>query len=150
ARTPPQITVIDPVTGARRVVARGAPAGVETEAVEPERVRWESGGATIPGLLYRPPAPADPPPLLVDVHGGPTGQARAAWDGEIAVLVARGWAVLRPDYRGSTGHGRTHRRALDGGWGEVDVEDVAAGIRAAAGEGWCDPDRVAVAGGSAG
>lgn len=151
ARTPPQITVIDPVTGTRRVVARGAPAGVETGAVEPERVSWESGDATIPGLLYRPALkPGALPPLLVDIHGGPTGQARAAWDGEIAVLVARGWAVLRPDYRGSTGHGRDHRRALDGGWGEVDVEDVAAGIRAAMREGWCDPDRVAVAGGSAG
>jgi len=154
ARTPPQVAVLDPASGARRVVARGAPAGIEADAVEPDAVTWRSGTATVPGLLFRPLVsalgPGTRPPLVVDVHGGPTGQARAAWDGMLAVLLARGWAVLRPDYRGSSGHGRDHRRALEGGWGEHDVADVAAGIRAAAREGWCDPDRVAVTGGSAG
>lgn len=154
ARTPPQVAVLDPVSGERRVVARGAPAGLEADAVEPEAVSWRSGEATIPGLLFRPHWSAlgerTLPPLVVDVHGGPTGQARAAWDGMLTVLVARGWAVLRPDYRGSSGHGRDHRDALGGAWGEHDVADVAAGIRAAAREGWCDPARVAVTGGSAG
>jgi dipeptidyl aminopeptidase/acylaminoacyl peptidase len=154
ARTPPQVVVIDPTSGARRVVARGAPAGIEADAVEPDTVTWRSGSATIHGLLFRPPASTRDddglPPLLVDVHGGPTGQARVAWDGVLAAFVARGWAVLRPNYRGSTGYGRAYRAALDGRWGERDVADVAAGIRAAARNGWCDPHRVAVAGGSAG
>lgn len=154
ARTPPQVTVLDPDDGARSVLARGAPAGVETDAVEPEAVTWRSSNAPVHGLLYRPEHSAlgdgAKPPLLVDVHGGPTGQATVRWDGYVAWFVARGWAVLRPDYRGSTGYGRAYREALSGRWGERDVADTAAGIRAAARHGWCEPGRVAIAGGSAG
>jgi dipeptidyl aminopeptidase/acylaminoacyl peptidase len=58
--------------------------------------------------------------------------------------------VLRPDHRGSTGFGREYAQALRERWGELDVVDTAAGIRAAAKRGWCDPDRVAIMGGSAG
>ena len=152
AKTPPQITVCDPATGEPRVVARGAPAGIEIGAREPTPVTWASAGLTVPGLLY-PPDNANaggPPPMLVDVHGGPTGQATVAWDGWLRYFTSRGWAVLRPNYRGSTGYGRPFVQCLHHTWGLDDVEDVAAGIRAAAELGWCDPNRVAVAGGSAG
>jgi dipeptidyl aminopeptidase/acylaminoacyl peptidase len=155
ARTPPQLAVIDPVDGARRIVARGAAEGIEQAGVEPKLVDWQGeDGATVHGLLYEPKQSAlgtgRPPPMLVDVHGGPTGQAVASWSGDVALLVSRGWAVLRPNPRGSTGYGRPYWRALDGKWGTLDVSDVAAGIRAAGANGWCDPDRVAIAGGSAG
>ncbi|MGH9023034.1 MAG: alpha/beta hydrolase family protein, partial [Acidimicrobiia bacterium] len=60
------------------------------------------------------------------------------------------WAVLLPNYRGSTGFGRAYAQALREGWGETDVADVASGIEHAGREGWADPDRVAVVGGSAG
>jgi dipeptidyl aminopeptidase/acylaminoacyl peptidase len=88
--------------------------------------------------------------MLVDVHGGPTGQATVAWDGWLRYFTSRGWAVFRPNYRGSTGYGRAFAQGLDGTWGIDDVSDVAAGIRAAIDRGWCDPTRVAIAGGSAG
>src|SRR5262249_31580570 len=58
--------------------------------------------------------------------------------------------VLAPNPTGSTGYGRAYAQALAGEWGDRDVEDVAAGIRAAAARGWGDPDRVVVSGGSAG
>ncbi|MCZ7534809.1 MAG: prolyl oligopeptidase family serine peptidase [Acidimicrobiia bacterium] len=90
------------------------------------------------------------PPLYVHIHGGPTGQSTADWSARIAFWVDRGWAVLAPNYRGSTGYGRAYAQALAGCWGEVDVADVAAGIRHASRRGWCDARRVAVAGGSAG
>ncbi len=153
AKTPPQITVCDPATYARRVVARGAPAGVELGAREPTPVTWGSDGVTVPGLLYPPdgqPVDGELSPMLVDVHGGPTGQATVAWDGWLRYFTNRGWAVLRPNSRGSTGYGRTFAQGLQGAWGRQDVEDVAAGIRAAGAQGWCDPRRVAIAGGSAG
>lgn len=157
ARTPPQITVLDPASGERRVVARGAPEGIEAGAVEPETVWWRServaGGEMVHGLLYRPRVPVRGgglPPLLVDVHGGPTGQATVTWEARTALFTARGWAVLRPDHRGSTGHGREYRRALEGRWGSLDVADVQAGIREAVARGWCAPRRVAIVGGSAG
>ena len=58
--------------------------------------------------------------------------------------------MLQPNPRGSSGYGRPYLQALTGRWGELDVDDVAAGIRAAATRGWCDPSRVAVIGGSSG
>ena len=164
AKTPPQITVIHAATGARRVVARGAPAGVESGAREPSAVSWSNDGVTVHGLLY--PADADSSvreggreagldrgeasPMIVDVHGGPTGQATVAWDGWLRYFTSRGWAVLRPNPRGSTGYGRAYAQGLRGTWGAADVEDIAAGIRAAAERGWCDPAMVAVSGGSSG
>jgi dipeptidyl aminopeptidase/acylaminoacyl peptidase len=154
ARTPPVVTVIDPGTAKRRQLARGAPAGIERDAVEPEPVSWRSASATVHGLLYRPResalGPGAAPPMLVLVHGGPSDQATAGWQPRVAYYVDRGWAVLRPDHRGSTGYGREYVQALRERWGELDVVDTASGIRAAAEQGWCDPDRVAIMGGSAG
>jgi dipeptidyl aminopeptidase/acylaminoacyl peptidase len=154
AVTPAHVVVLAANGSGRRRVARGAVGGFERAGlVEPRPVTWRSGGATVHGLLYRPVgAPTDgrPAPLYVHVHGGPTGQATAQWTPRIQYLVERGWAVLAPNYRGSTGHGREYAQSLAGRWGERDVADVAAGIRHAAREGWCDPARVAVAGGSAG
>ena len=111
-------------------------------------------GAPVHGLLWRPagpPAGAGPrPPLLVDVHGGPTGQATVAWRPGPPFFTTRGWAVLAPNATGSTGYGRAYAQALAGSWGHRDVDDVAAGIRHAVAQGWCEPDRVAVTGGSVG
>jgi dipeptidyl aminopeptidase/acylaminoacyl peptidase len=152
ARAPSAVTVLGP--GGRRVVARGPVGGFESVGVvEPEPVAWPgTGGTTVYGLLWRPTGtrPGSRPPLLVDVHGGPTGQATAAWRPAASFFTSRGWAVLAPNPTGSTGYGRAYAQALAGEWGERDVEDVAAGIRAAAARGWGDPDRVAVSGGSAG
>lgn len=154
ARTPPTITIVDGHTTARRELARGAPAGIERNSVEPEPVTWRSANATVHGLLYRPAhsalGEATLPPLLVLVHGGPTDQATAGWQPRVSYFLERGWAVLRPDHRGSTGYGRPYWESLTGHWGEYDVTDTAEGIRAAGQQGWCDPDRVAVMGGSAG
>jgi dipeptidyl aminopeptidase/acylaminoacyl peptidase len=152
AVTPATVTVIEPDGVDRRAVARGPVAGFEAAGlVEPEPVTWEADdGATVRGLLYRPAASADAPPLLVDIHGGPTGQAVAAWSARIQFFVTRGWAVLAPNHRGSTGYGRDYAQAMAEGWGYLDVADSAAGIRAARAQGWGDPARVATIGGSAG
>lgn len=155
ARTPAAVVEASPDGSWRRVVARGPVGGVEAAAPsEPEVVSWCSGEVTVPGRLYRPAhsalGPGTRPPLYVHVHGGPTSQAPVDWNPRIAYWVSRGWAVLAPDYRGSSGHGRAHWRALEGRWGVDDVDDVAAGIRHAVERGWCEPGRVAVVGGSAG
>ncbi|MFO7589435.1 MAG: alpha/beta fold hydrolase [Acidimicrobiia bacterium] len=167
ARTPPTVTVHDPHAGAarragRRTVARGAPDGMEDDFVEPEPVDWPGDdGETRFGLLFRPvPGPVpeaerrperrEAAPLLVDVHGGPTGQSTVQWRPWVQYFVSRGWAVLAPDFRGSTGHGRAYTQLLRDGWGVLDVADVAAAIGVAADRGWGDPTRVAAAGSSAG
>jgi len=155
ARTPSTVTLTDPRTKDRRAIARGPVGGFEaTGLVEPEPVTWKQGRATVHGLLYRPAHSAlganTPPPLYVHIHGGPTSQFTAAWNPRVAFWVSRGWAVLAPNYRGSSGYGREYAQGLREQWGVVDVADTAAGVRHAIAEGWCDPQRVAVVGGSAG
>jgi dipeptidyl aminopeptidase/acylaminoacyl peptidase len=155
--TPPSVVVADPAApGRRTVLATGAPGAlVAAGPVEPEPVSWtgEDGG-TVHGLLYRPATsalgPETAPPMIVYVHGGPTGSSAVTWWPRHQFWVSRGWAVLAPNYRGSTGYGRAYTQALCGRWGEIDVADVAAGIRHAGASGWCDAGRVAIDGGSAG
>jgi dipeptidyl aminopeptidase/acylaminoacyl peptidase len=157
AKTPPQVVLASPdAEGSRRILAIGAPGAlVSAGPVEPETVSWtgEDGG-TVFGLLYRPAVsalgPGTAPPMIVYVHGGPTGSSAVTWWPRHQFWLARGWAVLAPNYRGSTGYGRAYTQALTGNWGELDVADVAAGIRHAGAAGWCDAGRVALDGGSAG
>ena len=68
------------------------------------------------------------PPLIVKVHGGPTGCAEKSLDLRIQYWCQQGFAVLDLNYRGSVGFGRHYRRALYGGWGVVDVADVEAAV----------------------
>jgi dipeptidyl aminopeptidase/acylaminoacyl peptidase len=68
----------------------------------------------------------------------------------VAYWVSRGWNVLVPDHRGSTGHGRTFQQALDQRWGDADVDDVAAAIRLVHQQGIGTPHRTVMMGGSAG
>jgi dipeptidyl aminopeptidase/acylaminoacyl peptidase len=150
AVTVPQVVSLAANGSARRAIARGAVGGFErTPLVEPRAVTWRSGSATVHGLLWRAANP-ERAPMIVSVHGGPTGQALADWNARVQYYVQRGFTVLQPNYRGSTGYGSAYRRALEGRWGTRDADDVAAGIRHAVKEGWCDGRRVALMGGSAG
>lgn len=113
-------------------------------------------GATAHGI-YLPPtnpdvsAPADEtPPLIVSVHGGPTGLATPAFKLSHLYWTSRGFAVLDLNYRGSTGFGREYRRSLYGQWGIADVEDAVAGATWLAEQGLADPKRLLIRGGSAG
>jgi dipeptidyl aminopeptidase/acylaminoacyl peptidase len=155
ARTPTQVVVYEgPELAARRSLARGPVAGFEAAAlVEPEVVTWiGDDGGEVHGRLYRPAHldHGDPPPLIAWVHGGPTDQWPVTWIPRLAFWVDAGWAVLLPDHRGSTGHGRAYTQAMAGRWGELDTADIAAGLRAAGERGWGDPRRLVAMGGSAG
>jgi dipeptidyl aminopeptidase/acylaminoacyl peptidase len=155
-RTAPQLTVVEPATGAREPRRRGAPAELDAvDLPEPAACTWPGAdGVAVHGLLWLPPADrrdaGSPPPLLVDVHGGPTDQALVDWKPRIRWFVSRGWAVLSPNHRGSSGNGHAYRHALDERWGDVDVSDTVTGIRALADDDRVDAARAAVMGGSAG
>ena len=152
ARTPTTLVGIDPADGARTPLVRGPLGGVEGPwLVEPEPVGWETDdGARIPGRLYRPPGGEAPAGLIMWIHGGPTGQMTVTFNARVAFFASRGWAVLVPDHRGSTGWGRAHAQGLAGGWGVVDVADCSAGLRVAAEEGWGGAGGAVVMGASAG
>ncbi len=152
ARTPNEIVAYDTTTWQRQVLAVGPVSGFDAaDLPEPALVTWTSlDGAEIPGRLSRAPGAEQPGPLLVWVHGGPTGQATVTFNARFALWLDRGWSILAPDHRGSTGHGRMFAQALRGGWGEVDVADCATGARAAVERGWAARGQVVATGGSAG
>lgn len=156
--TPTQLVTYDAGTHgegtwARTVLAIGPVAGYEPHLVEPTPVTWPGDdGADVHGRLYRPTAAdgAVPGPLLVWVHGGPTDQTAVSFNARLAFWLSRGWSVLFPDHRGSTGWGRAYTQALTGRWGELDSADVAAAVRVAVDRGWGRADSVVAMGGSAG
>jgi dipeptidyl aminopeptidase/acylaminoacyl peptidase len=106
--------------------------------------------------LYYPPATAhaapegELPPLLVVIHGGPTGAATPVLAVGLQYWTSRGFGVVDVNYGGSTGYGRAYREELEGAWGIVDVADCLAAARALADAGRVDPARMAIRGGSAG
>ena len=116
-------------------------------------VRWRStDGTAMSGVLTLPPGDG-PFPLLVNIHGGPVGAARRTWvmrDRLLAHGLARGFAVFRPNIRGSSGWGHEFRELILGEFGRGDVVDVLAGVDAAVAAGPIDPTRIAVAGASYG
>ncbi len=87
---------------------------------------------------------------MVRIHGGPTGYAFTELSPSIQFWTTRGFAVVEVNYRGSAGFGRGYRRLLDGGWGEVEVQDCIAAAEHLAGTGRVDPARCVIRGGSAG
>jgi dipeptidyl aminopeptidase/acylaminoacyl peptidase len=123
----------------------------------PEHVSFPtSGGRTAHALFYPPSSPSftgpgeEKPPLIVFIHGGPTGAARPTLRLELQYWTSRGFAAVNVNYGGSTGYGRAYREQLKGTWGVVDVDDCVAAARWLAERGLVDRNRLCIRGGSAG
>jgi dipeptidyl aminopeptidase/acylaminoacyl peptidase len=110
-------------------------------------VTWQSDGLTIEGLLYLPPESATKKvPLIVDVHGGPHGaweDRYMEWNG---FLAGHGWAVLRPNPRGSSGYGAKFAAANKNDLGGGDFRDIMAGVDAVLKQFPIDKDKLALMG----
>ena len=117
-------------------------------SVEPELVSWRSGAFTIEGLLYLPPAAVGSAkiPLIVDVHGGPFGAWENRHDAFANFLVGHGWAVLRPNPRGSSTYGVKFAAANKNDLGGGDYQDIMAGVDALLAKYPLDPTRMALIG----
>jgi dipeptidyl aminopeptidase/acylaminoacyl peptidase len=119
--------------------------------VAPEEVTYPSlDGQSVPALLYRPRQPVPGSPAVVYIHGGPNWLTQITWDPLIQHMLSRGWAVLAPNYRGSTGYGRQWQYANRFDLGGKDTEDILAGAEYLIGAGVADPRRIAVTGRSYG
>jgi dipeptidyl aminopeptidase/acylaminoacyl peptidase len=122
-----------------------------------ELIHWKSGdGTEIEGVLIKP-ADFDPQkkyPLLVVIHGGPTGVDRPFINPDryypIERFVARGALVLHPNYRGSAGYGEKFRSLNVRNLGVGDYADVISGVDYLIAEGYVDKDRVGAMGWSEG
>jgi dipeptidyl aminopeptidase/acylaminoacyl peptidase len=107
------------------------PAAIPSEwrAVSAQTLTWKSGDLTIEGLLYLPPqAEHGKVPLIVDVHGGPTGQFSSGYSAFAQFLVGQGWALLQTNPRGSTGYGAAFAAANKNDLGGGDYRDIMAGV----------------------
>jgi dipeptidyl aminopeptidase/acylaminoacyl peptidase len=106
-------------------------------------------GRPVPAFLYKPEG-AGPFPAVIDVHGGPTAQSRREFSAIRQYLVSKGYVVLVPNVRGSTGYGKSYTRLDNHDLGGGPLQDVVAC------KGWMvehanvDPKRVVVSGGSYG
>lgn len=108
-------------------------------------------GLTIPGYLALPgPAEEGPYPTVIRPHGGPWAQANSNQYFITQFLVNRGYAVLRPNFRGSTGYGDKFVSAGFDQWGLKMQDDLVDGIDWMVEQGYADPERICMAGGSYG
>lgn len=119
-----------------------------------EPFSWNApDGLEIQGWIVRQPTADEPTPLLIDIHGGPISSHRNRWMARTRaapLLVSRGWTILFPNPRGSTGRGDAFARAVQGDMGGADADDILSGIDALVEKGLVDPGRIAVTGTSYG
>jgi len=150
-RRPPDLWLLHLPDGRLRQLTHSLPPDLQDAPfVMPEEVRYPSlDGQGVPALLYRPRAQG-PSPAVVYVHGGPTWLAQVTWDPLVQHMVSRGWVVLAPNYRGSTGYGREWQLANRFDLGGGDARDVVAGADYLVRESLADPARIAVTGTSYG
>ncbi len=145
-----EVAAVDLLTGKETVLTgHGATLGEVELYPREEREFTVSDGTHVHGWIMRDASFAEPRPLLLDVHGGPHN----AWNGAAdemhlyhQELVARGWAVLLINPRGSDGYGHEFFTAALGAWGESDAKDFLEPIDELVAEGLADPERLAVTG----
>ena len=150
--------IVEVSGGASRVLRSSSQEHLSDDLISvAQAVSWTSSdGETVHGFYYAPKNPeftapeGSLPPLLVNVHGGPTSSARPGLSIAVQYWTSRGFAFLDVNYRGSTGYGRKYRQRLNGHWGVLDVQDCAEGAQYLVSQGLADPERIAIRGRSSG
>ena len=122
---------------------------------QPQAVSWSGAdGVNVYGLYYPPASEhfvgTGKPPLVINVHGGPTSSIEMGFEARAQYFATRGWAFFDLNHRGSTGHGRTYMQALRGNWGVADVDDALSAAQYLCDAHLADPERLVLCGGSAG
>lgn len=124
------------------------PPGMKAPGSVPVTDAWVDGpGGRIHALVQQPPG-AGPFPTVFEIHGGPTWHDSDAFASSPAAWVDHGFAVVRVNYRGSTGYGRAWTDALKHRVGLIELEDIAAVREWAIASSLADPQRLVLAGGS--
>ena len=126
---------------------------LDRKALSPVRaIRYKSSdGLEVPAYLTLPKGlPENNLPLVVVPHGGPWARDNWGYNSMAQFLANRGYAVLNPNFRGSTGYGKKFLDAGNGQWGDKMQDDITWGVKHLIDQGIADPKRVAIMGGSYG
>ncbi|MFJ6819999.1 S9 family peptidase [Streptomyces niveus] len=124
------------------------PPGAKAPESVPVTDVWVEGpGGRIHALVQRP-AGEGPFPTVFEIHGGPTAHDRDSFTAGPAAWVDHGYAVVRVNYRGSTGYGREWTDALKHRVGLIELEDIAAVREWAVTSRLADPSKLVLSGGS--
>ena len=157
ARFNADVWIYDLQTRTLKQVTHSARAGIpQSSFVEPELIHYKTfDERMIPAWYYRQRniqinGSDQPVPVIVSVHGGPEGQALPTFSATDQYFLARGYAILVPNVRGSTGYGKTYTHLDDVQKREDSVKDLAAAVDWLKSRGGADPKRIAVMGGSYG
>ncbi|MFF9314920.1 prolyl oligopeptidase family serine peptidase [Streptomyces sp. NPDC014748] len=125
------------------------PPGMKCPGSVPVHDVWVDGpGGRIHALVQKPEGATGPLPTVFDIHGGPTWHDSDSFAAGPAAWIDHGYAVVRVNYRGSTGYGREWTDALKHRVGLIELEDIAAVRDWAITSGLADPDRLILTGGS--
>ncbi len=133
------------VIGSPLNIAAEIPAGIHWRSVCYE----SSGGARIQAWLGTP-AGEGPFPTIVHTHGGPTAVQTNAWKPDAQAWLDHGFAFFSLNYRGSTTFGYDFQHAIDGNLGDLEVDDIAAGVQWLLDNGIAQPGAILKTGGSYG
>jgi dipeptidyl aminopeptidase/acylaminoacyl peptidase len=123
-----------------------------TDVATTQYIHYKAADGTIIPAYLTLPNGRDPKnlPLIVLPHGGPGARDEGGFDWFAQPVASRGYAVLQPEYRGSTGYGKAHLEAGYGEWGRKMQTDLSDGVRYLASQGTIDPKRVCIFGWSYG
>ena len=141
-----------------RATARLSNVGASYPDIRPEQMGMQQevryiarDGLEIPAMLTLPAGKRKNLPMVVLVHGGPWVRgSQWGWRPDVQFLASRGYAVLQPEFRGSTGFGVKLYKAGWKQWGLKMQDDLADGMQWAVAQGIADPKRVCIAGASYG
>ena len=141
----------------RRLTDVGVDSALTARLAVPEKVTYESfDGLTIHAYLYSPESrperreEGEKYPGLLFIHGGPTNQFSDDFQPYVQYFVQRGYVVLLPNVRGSSGYGKAFEELNDRDWGGGDLKDAIAGAEFLKGLGYVDPQAIGITGTSYG
>jgi len=150
--SPPVYYLVDFTSHRADIAAEEYPALTGVPLGEVKQISYKArDGTEIPAYLTTPPATsAAPLPLIVLPHGGPQARDYLTFDWLTQFLASRGYAVLQPQFRGSTGFGDAFREAGYRQWGGLMQDDITDGVRAMIDRGLADAHRICIVGASYG
>lgn len=150
---PGSVYLFDQEAGTTEKLYSSRPELPSEHLAEMRPVRYKArDGREIPAYLTLPPGKGETNlPVVINPHGGPWARDTWGYDSYAQFLANRGYAVLQPNFRGSTGYGKEYLNAGNKEWGTGYMQhDITDGVQYLIDEGIADPDRVCIMGGSYG